>query len=153
LEHADLLIVLACVACSYGYAEGGLLAQEMGGWRAICWMLVLATPLAVILLVSYLMGRGGVNHVDSPSAWFGLLYQIVVSQFVGFAFYYRGLALGGVTNMSQIQQFQSVLAVLAAGIILAERIDVQLWAVLGLLLIAVVASRLSLTTTNVSERQ
>jgi drug/metabolite transporter (DMT)-like permease len=124
------------------------------GWMASdLWMLVLSTPLAVILLVSYLMWRGGVNHVDSPIAWFGLLYQIVVSQFAGFAFYYRGLALGGVTKMSQAQQFQSVLAVLAAGIILAERIDVQLWIVLGLLMIAVVASRLSLLAANVNERQ
>ena len=153
LEQADILIVLACVACSYGYAEGGLLAQEMGGWRAICWILVLATPLAVALLVSYLMWRGGVNHADSPIAWFGLLYQIVVSQFIGFAFYYRGLALGGVTKMSQLQQFQSVLAVLAAGIILSEQIEVQLWIVLGLLLIAVVASRWSLQAANVNERR
>jgi drug/metabolite transporter (DMT)-like permease len=99
------------------------------------------------------MWRGGVNHADSPIAWFGLLYQIVVSQFIGFAFYYRGLALGGVTKMSQIQQFQSVLAVLAASLILAERVDVQLWIVLGLLLIAVVASRWSLRSANVNERQ
>jgi drug/metabolite transporter (DMT)-like permease len=156
LEQADLLIVLACVACSYGYAEGGLLAQEMGGWRAICWMLVLATPVAVSLLVSYLMWHRGVHHVESPIAWFGLSYQIAVSQFIGFAFYYRGLALGGVTKMSQIQQFQSVLAVLAASLILAERIDVQLWIVVGLLLIAVAASRWSLrtgTTANDSEGQ
>jgi len=124
-----------------------------GGWRAICWMLVLATPVAIALLVSYLIWRGGVRHVESPIAWFGLLYQIAVSQFIGFAFYYRGLALGGVTRMSQIQQFQSVLAVLAASLILAERIDVQLWIVVGLLLIAVSASRWSLGTANVNERQ
>jgi drug/metabolite transporter (DMT)-like permease len=153
LERADILIVLACVACAYGYAEGGLLAQEMGGWRAICWMLVFAMPLALVLLVSYLVCRGGVNHVDSPTAWFGLLYQIAISQFIGFAFYYRGLALGGVAKMSQIQQFQSVLAVLGASLILAERIDVQLWIVLGLLLIAMVASRWSLQSANASERQ
>jgi drug/metabolite transporter (DMT)-like permease len=116
-------------------------------------MLVFATPLAVALLISYLTWRGGVNRVDSPTAWFGLLYQIAVSQFVGFAFYYRGLALGGVAKMSQIQQFQSVLAVLAASLFLAERIDVQLWVVLGLLLVAVVASRWSLQSANDSERQ
>jgi drug/metabolite transporter (DMT)-like permease len=125
----------------------------MGGWRAICWMLVFATPLAVVSLISYLMWRGGINRVDSPTAWFGLLYQIAVSQFVGFAFYYRGLALGGVAKMSQIQQFQSVLAVLAASLFLAERIDVQLWIVLGLLLVAVVACRWSLRAANVNERQ
>jgi drug/metabolite transporter (DMT)-like permease len=153
LEQADILIILACVACAYGYAEGGLLAREMGGWRAICWMLVFTTPLAVALLVSYLMWRGGINRVDSPTAWFGLLYQIAVSQFIGFAFYYRGLALGGVAKMSQIQQFQSVLAVLAASLFLAERIDVQLWIVLGLLLVAVVACRWSLRAANVNELQ
>ena len=141
---ADLLIVIACIACAYGYAEGGLVSQEIGGWRAICWILVFSTPLAVTLLGSYILWKGGVRQVDSPSAWFGLLYQILVSQFLGFAFYYRGLALGGVAKMSQVQQFQSVLAVLATGIILAERIDIRLWVVLGLLLVAVVASRWSL---------
>ena len=43
--------------------------------------------------------------------------------------------------MSQIQQFQSVLAVLAASLILREQIDLQLWVVVGLLLVAVVAAR------------
>ena len=33
VEQADVLLVAAFIACSYGYAEGGLLAREMGG----CW--------------------------------------------------------------------------------------------------------------------
>ena len=144
LEQADLLIVIACVACSYGYAEGGLLSQEMGGWRAICWILVFATPLAMGLLGWYVTAKGGINLAATPAAWFGLLYQVLVSQFLGFAFYYRGLGLGGVARMSQVQQFQSVLAVLAASLILSERVDAGLWLVLGLLLIGVVASRWSL---------
>jgi drug/metabolite transporter (DMT)-like permease len=144
----DLLIVVGCVACAYGYAEGGLLSREIGGWRAICWILVFSAPLAITLLGSYLLWRGGVRQVDSASAWVGLLYQILVSQFLGFAFYYRGLALGGVAKMSQVQQFQSLLAVLAAGAILGERIDVRLWIVLGLLLVAVAASRWSLRTSG-----
>jgi drug/metabolite transporter (DMT)-like permease len=152
LEQADILIMLGCIACAYGYAEGGFLAQEMGGWRAICWMLVLATPLAVALLISYLVWRGGINHIDSMAPWFGLFYQVFVSQFLGFAFYYRGLAMGGVAKMSQIQQFQPVLTVLAAGIILAEQIDVQLWIVLGLLMIAVVAGRWSLQSRGLRAR-
>ena len=119
-------------------------AQEIGGWRAICWILVFSAPLATTLLGSYLLWRGGVRRIDSASAWAGLLYQIFVSQFLGFAFYYRGLALGGVAKMSQVQQFQSVLAVLAAGVLLGERLDVRLWVVLALLLVAVVASRCSL---------
>jgi drug/metabolite transporter (DMT)-like permease len=141
LRQADLLIIVASVACAYGYAEGGLLAQEMGGWRAICWMLVFAAPVALVLFITYLFASGPVHPVDSPSAWFGLLYQVLVAQFLGFALYYRGLGRGGVAKMSQIQQLQSVLAVLAAGLILGEQIDLQLWVVVGLLLVAVVAAR------------
>jgi drug/metabolite transporter (DMT)-like permease len=144
LRQADLLIIVACVACSYGYAEGGLLAQEIGGWRAICWMLVFSAPLALVLFLIYLIGRGPLHPVDSPSAWFGLAYQMLVSQFIGFAFYYPGLARGGVARMSQIQQFQSVLAVLAAALILGEQIDLQLWLVVALLLAAVVGARWAL---------
>jgi drug/metabolite transporter (DMT)-like permease len=146
LRQPDLLIIVACVACSYGYAEGGLLSQEIGGWRAICWMLVLSTPLAIVLLSAYLLRVGYFTPVHSPSAWFGLAYQVLVSQFLGFALYYRGLAQGGVAKMSQIQQFQSVLAVLAASLILAERIDAQLWVVVGLLLAAVVGARWAMQT-------
>jgi drug/metabolite transporter (DMT)-like permease len=49
-ELGDLLIVVACVACAYGYAEGGLLSREIGGWRAICWILVFSAPLAITML-------------------------------------------------------------------------------------------------------
>jgi drug/metabolite transporter (DMT)-like permease len=151
LRQADLLIIVACVACSYGYAEGGLLAREMGGWRAICWMLVFSAPFALVLFFIYLIGRGPLHPVDSPSAWFGLAYQMLVSQFIGFAFYYRGLARGGVARMSQIQQFQSVLAVLAASLILGEEIDLRLWVVLALLLAAVVGARWAMRETSNSQ--
>jgi drug/metabolite transporter (DMT)-like permease len=153
LQQGDILTLIACVACSYGYAEGGLLAQEMGGWRAICWMLVFSGPVALVLFFIYLIARGPLQPVESPSAWFGLAYQVLVSQFIGFALYYRGLALGGVARMSQIQQFQSVLAVLAAGLILGEQIDVQLWVVLGLLLAAVVGARWALGATRVANNR
>lgn len=153
LRQADMLIVVACVACSYGYAEGGLLAQEIGGWRAICWMLVFSGPVALVLFFIYLIARGPLHPVESPSAWFGLAYQVLVSQFIGFALYYRGLARGGVARMSQIQQFQSVLAVLAAGLILGEQIDVQLWVVLGLLLAAVVGARWAMGATRVTNNR
>jgi drug/metabolite transporter (DMT)-like permease len=127
-----------------------LLAQEMGGWRAICWMLVFSGPVALVLFFIYLIARGPLHPVESPSAWFGLAYQVLVSQFIGFALYYRGLARGGVARMSQIQQFQSVLAVLAAGLILGEQIDVQLWVVLGLLFAAVVGARWAMGATRVT---
>jgi drug/metabolite transporter (DMT)-like permease len=104
-------------------------------------MLVLAAPVALVLFVTYLWTRGPSHPVDSPSARFGLGYQVLISQFLGFALYYRGLGRGGVAKMSQIQQFQSMLAVIAASVILGEQIDLQLWVVVGLLLAAVVGAR------------
>jgi drug/metabolite transporter (DMT)-like permease len=145
LDRADLLIVIACIGCAYGYAEGGLVSQEIGGWRAICWALAFSMPVGTGLLIGYATLTAGIIHAPGGSAWFGLLYQVLVSQFLGFAFYYRGLALGGVAKMSQIQQLQAVLAVLAASLVLGEQIETRLWIVLALLLVAVAAARWSLS--------
>ena len=41
LHAADLLLILAVLAAAIGYAEGALLARELGGWQVICWALVL----------------------------------------------------------------------------------------------------------------
>ena len=51
IEQADVFLLIAFVACSYGYAEGGLLAREMGGWRVICWALVTVLPIELVALV------------------------------------------------------------------------------------------------------
>jgi drug/metabolite transporter (DMT)-like permease len=51
------------------------------------------------------------------------LYLIVVSQFIGFFFYYKGLALGGVAKMSGVQLLLPFLAIFAAHWILGEEID------------------------------
>ncbi len=36
-------------------------------------------------------------------SWVGLFYLTAVSQFIGFFFYYKGLSLGGIAKMSQVQ--------------------------------------------------
>ena len=53
----------------------------------------------------------------------GLLYLTAVSQFIGFYFYYKGLALGGIAKMSQVQLLLPFLAIFAAHWILGEQID------------------------------
>jgi drug/metabolite transporter (DMT)-like permease len=52
-----------------------------------------------------------------------LLYLTAVSQFIGFFFYYKGLALGGIAKMSQVQLLLPFLAIFAAHWILGEQID------------------------------
>ena len=39
-----------CIAVAFGalgYAKGGALSRELGGWQTICWALVLSLPLTV----------------------------------------------------------------------------------------------------------
>ena len=47
LHWSDLLLFGAVVAAAIGYAEGGLLARELGAWQTISWALVLCAPLMV----------------------------------------------------------------------------------------------------------
>jgi drug/metabolite transporter (DMT)-like permease len=123
IEWADVLLVAAFIACSYGYAEGGLLAREMGGWLVICWALVTVLPLELGTLIVY-GSRAGIRIESVPAqAWAGLLYLTAVSQFIGFYFYYKGLALGGIAKMSQVQLLLPFLAIFAAHWILGEQID------------------------------
>ena len=123
IEKADFLLAAAFIACSYGYAEGGLLAREMGGWLVICWALVTVLPLELVALLVY-CSRGGFQFGTVPAdSWVGLFYLTAVSQFVGFFFYYKGLALGGIAKMSQVQLILPFLAVFAAHWILGEPID------------------------------
>jgi drug/metabolite transporter (DMT)-like permease len=123
IQRADVLLVTAFVACSYGYAEGGLLAREMGGWLVICWTLVTVLPFELVALIVYGFRAGVRIGSVEAEAWAGLLYLTVISQFIGFFFYYRGLALGGIARMSQVQLLLPFLAIFTAHWILGEQID------------------------------
>lgn len=116
---ADALLLLAVVLCSLGYAEGGRLARELGGWRLICWALLLAAPL-VAGPVAWNIWRHGLHA--SPRAWFGFGYVSLVSVFLGFIVWYQGLALGGVARVGQLQLLQVFLTFGWAALILGEHI-------------------------------
>jgi drug/metabolite transporter (DMT)-like permease len=123
IEQADLLLIAAFIACAYGYAEGGVLAREIGGWLVICWALVTVLPFELVALLLYL-SRAGVRIASVPTeAWAGLAYVTAISQFIGFFFYYKGLALGGIAKMSQLQLLLPFIAILSAHWILGEEIE------------------------------
>jgi len=46
-QPSDLALLAAVVLGGLGYAEGGVLSRELGGWRTICWGLVLSLPVTV----------------------------------------------------------------------------------------------------------
>jgi len=55
-------------------------------------------------------------------AWAGLGYVSVFSMLIGFIFWYRGLALGGIAGVGQLQLLQPFFGFLLAAIFLGEPI-------------------------------
>src|SRR5207237_4819829 len=75
-QLADLWLLLAMISAGIGYAEGGVLAREIGGWRVICWALLLAAPvLAVPVAIGVAHGRLDV----STREWAGFEFCSTVS--------------------------------------------------------------------------
>jgi len=121
-QPADGLLLLAVIAAALGYAEGGRLAQKLGGWQVICWALVIAAPL-LALPVTWLAWQHG---LQAPAlAWAGFAYVALFSQFIGFFFWYKGLALGGVARVSQVQLAQLFLTLGASALFLGEHLDLS----------------------------
>ncbi|HTD03834.1 DMT family transporter [Undibacterium sp.] len=119
---ADLALFAAVIAAAMGYAEGGRLSQSMGGQQVISWALVLAMP--VLLPVTVWLGwHYGVQA--SPRAWMGFVYVSLFSMFIGFFFWYKGLALGGIARVGQVQLIQPFLTLLGAAAILGESLNVN----------------------------
>ena len=119
LEPADLLLLAAVVAAAIGYAEGGLLARELGTWQVVCWALVLALPVMSGLTILFTAQR---PPSAGPAAWAAFAYLAVVSMFLGFFAWYRGLAIGPMAQVSQVQLAQPVLTIAWAGLLLGEAI-------------------------------
>jgi drug/metabolite transporter (DMT)-like permease len=119
-----------------GYAEGGRLSQTMGGQQVISWALVLSMP--VLLPVTIWLGWNyGVTA--SAKAWIGFGYVSLFSMFIGFFFWYKGLALGGIARVGQVQLLQPFLTLVGAGLILGEALDARnfLFAVAVIAVVAV----------------
>jgi len=120
LRVEDLWLLAAVALGALGYAEGGALARELGGWRVISWALVLSLPLLLPVSVA-----GFLSHPpQSPAAgaWIGLLYVSAISMFAGFYAWYRGLAEGGIAKISQLQLAQPVLTMGWSVLLLGERV-------------------------------
>lgn len=113
----DLLMLAAIVVCGLGYAEGGVLSRRLGGWQVISWALLLALPLTAAGALATAPNSWGA--VTAPQ-WAGLAYVSVFSMLIGFVFWYRGLALGGIAGVGQLQLLQPFLGLLLAGLLLHE---------------------------------
>ncbi len=137
---ADALVLVAVLLGAVGYAEGGALARELGGWRVICWALIFSAPVLLPVVVFVLLRVGVAAGLSGGiGAWLGFAYVSVVSMFLGFFAWYRGLSEGGVARVGQLQLAQPLLTLLWSALLLGEKVSLPtvLAAVLVLLSVAV----------------
>jgi drug/metabolite transporter (DMT)-like permease len=119
LHWSDVLLFGAVVAAAIGYAEGGLLARELGAWQTVSWALVLSAPLMVVLAgVSVALQP----PAATPTEWAAFAYLAAVSMFLGFFAWYRGLAIGPMAQVSQVQLVQPVMSICWAALLLHEEL-------------------------------
>jgi drug/metabolite transporter (DMT)-like permease len=118
IRVADLWLLAAVGCAAVGYAEGGVLARDLGGWQVISWALLLALPVTIAVTVLW----GEPWHAPDANAWLGLAYVSAVSMFAGFYAWYRGLVQGGIAKISQLQLLQPVLTLIWSALLLAEEI-------------------------------
>lgn len=134
----DLLMIAAILVCGLGYAEGATLSRRLGGWQVISWALLLSLPMmAVVALVAQPETLSGVGS----SAWLGLAYVSIFSMLVGFIFWYRGLALGGIAGVGQLQLLQPFLGLMLAGLLLHEPVAWTMIAATGIVVLCVAGAK------------
>lgn len=139
--RGDLLMLSAIAVCGLGYAEGAALSRRLGGWQVISWALVLSLPLMLPLALLTMPTHWG---DIAGAAWGGLLYVSLFSMLIGFIFWYRGLALGGIAAVGQLQLLQPFFGLTLAATLLGEPVSVAMLAVtLGVVACVAGAKRFS----------
>jgi len=137
-QPADGLLALAAAAAAIGYAEGGQLARTMPGWQVISWALVIAAPVVIVPTLYVIDARLG---AAPPLAWACFAYVSVISMFVGFFWWYRGLALGGIAAVGQVQLLQPFLTIFASAAFLGETIEPETFVAAALVIAAIAIGR------------
>lgn len=136
--RGDLLMLLAIVVCGLGYAEGARLSRSLGGWQVICWALVLALPVMLALALYRL--PAGFAGITLP-AWLSLGYVSLFSMLIGFVFWYRGLAQGGIAAVGQLQLLQPFFGLALAAGLLGEAVSPAMLGVTVAVIVCVAGAR------------
>ncbi|OWV97396.1 transporter [Rhizobium sp. R72] len=135
---ADALMMAAIVACGLGYAEGARLSRRLGGWQVISWALVLSLPLTIASSIWFM--PSSFANIDAP-ALAGLAYVSLFSMLIGFVFWYRGLAQGGIASVGQLQLLQPFFGLILAATLLHETVTWTMFAVTAAVVACVAAAR------------
>ncbi|MDR0228040.1 MAG: DMT family transporter [Flavobacteriaceae bacterium] len=116
----DILMLLAILLCGLSYAEGAKLSKSLGGWQVISWAVVISLPISLPLMFYSAPTELTLVPIE---AWVGVLYLGLFSMFIGFIFWYKGLAQGGIASVGQLQLLQPFFGLALAATLLHEYVS------------------------------
>lgn len=117
--YIDVLLVLGGICACVGYVEGGELSRKMSPPQVISWALVISLP--VNLVATYFSFNTA--YWDASSfTWMSFFYLGLFPMYLGFFFWYGGLAIGGIARVSQVQLIQPFCTLIAASLILGDQL-------------------------------
>jgi drug/metabolite transporter (DMT)-like permease len=119
-HQADLLMFGAVLLAAAGYTEGARLARAMGGPQVISWALVLSAPLLAPMLLWLAWPHAEAIAGAGLKAWLGFGYVAAFSMYIGFFFWYGGMARGGIARVGQVQLVQPFITLAGAALFLGE---------------------------------
>ena len=119
IEPSDVYLLIAVVTASVSYAVGATVSRSLGGLQTISWALLMGLPIWIPTVILFFPD----TLEATPGAWIGLLYVALISQFLGFLPWFRGLALGGIARVGQTQLLQPFLTIIASALLLGEAVD------------------------------
>lgn len=122
LTYIDGLLVLGGICACIGYVEGGELSRRMNPRAVISWALLISLPINII----------ATYFTFSPAYWSAdaialtsFIYLSLFPMYLGFFFWYEGLAIGGIARVSQVQLIQPFCTLLAASFFLGDPLTVM----------------------------
>ncbi len=134
-QAGDIALLIAAISVSISYAFGATLSRELGGLQVVSWAVVLSAP--ILLIIALLTMPKEISEVKLWD-WASFLYLALVSQWLSFLFWNKGLALGGIARVSQTQLLQPFITIVFAIILLGEHLEL-LTVVFAVLVAAIVA--------------
>ena len=143
--YIDGLLVLGGICACIGYVEGGELSRKMNPRAVISWALVISLPINIVM--SYLLFDSAYWNAD-VIAWTTFVYLSLFPMFLGFFFWYEGLAVGGIARVSQVQLIQPFCTLLAASIFLGDHLTLMNMVFAFLVVSTVILSKKMLVKRN-----
>jgi drug/metabolite transporter (DMT)-like permease len=117
--YIDGLLVLGGICACIGYVEGGELSRKMNPRTVISWALVISLP--INLVMTYFTFSSMYLNAD-VIAWTSFVYLSLFPMYLGFFFWYEGLAIGGIARVSQVQLIQPFCTLLASSFFLGDHL-------------------------------